>query len=381
MKAKSFFKKALFCGIIMTTLFSVCTDVISQVQVYTSNTKISLAPGESVNYSIELSNKGNNTALCDVSVSGIPKSWDYSFKSGNYLVKQVAVKPNGNQSLKLKLDVPLKVNKGNYKFYIHAGDSQLPISVNVSRQGSYNTEFTCNQKNMEGHSKSNFSFKTTLQNGTDDTQLYSLTSRTPVGWSVEFKPNRKQATSVEVAAGGKSDINIDVKPPESVKAGNYKIPVRAVNSFTSADMELEVVITGTYGMELTTPNGLVSTDVTAGSKDQIELLVKNTGSVALKNVKLTGSNPKGWKVSFDKKEINDIEPGKVVKTYATIEASDDAVAGDYITNITAKVPEVTSKLSFRVGVKTPLIWGWIGVFVIVAALGSVVMLFRKYGRR
>ncbi len=234
---------------------------------------------------------------------------------------------------------------------------------------------------MEGHSKSNFTFKTSLINGTDDTQLYSLSSRTPVGWKVDFKPNHKQATSVEIEGGGKADIMVEVTAPESVSAGNYKIPIRAVNSFTSADMELEVVITGTYGMDLTTPSGLLSTEVTAGSKDEVELLVKNTGSVPLNDVKLSSSNPTGWKVTFDKKEVKTIEPGKEAKVFATINASNKAVAGDYITNITAKVSEVSSKLSFRVAVKTPMIWGWIGVLIIILALGGVVFLFRKYGRR
>ncbi len=381
MKTQTFFRKVFLFSFSMITLVAMGQNTANQVEIYTSNTEVSLTPGESANYSIEVNNKGEETAICDVSVTGIPRSWDYSFKSGSYTVKQIAVKPNKSNSLQLKLKVPLKVNKGNYTFYIHAGGAKLPIIVNVSHQGSYNTEFTCAQKNMEGNSKSKFSFKTVLQNVTDDTQQYSLTSRTPRGWKVEFKPNHKEATSVEIEGGGKATINVEVSAPEGVAAGNYKIPIRAVNSFTSADMELEVVITGTYDMELTTPTGLLSTEVTAGSKDEVELLIKNKGTVPLNDVKLSGTNPSGWKVSFDDKEIKTIEPGKSAKAYATIQASDKAVAGDYVTNITAKVPEVSSKLSFRVAVKTPLIWGWIGVFIIVIALGGVVFLFRKYGRR
>jgi uncharacterized membrane protein len=45
------------------------------------------------------------------------------------------------------------------------------------------------------------------------------------------------------------------------------------------------------------------------------------------------------------------------------------------------VAETSSKATFRVIVKTPMIWGWLGIFIIVGALGLVFYLFRKYGRR
>jgi uncharacterized membrane protein len=32
-------------------------------------------------------------------------------------------------------------------------------------------------------------------------------------------------------------------------------------------------------------------------------------------------------------------------------------------------------------VRTPMLWGWIGIFIIIAAIGIVWYLFRKYGRR
>ena len=50
------------------------------------------------------------------------------------------------------------------------------------------------------------------------------------------------------------------------EAGTYKIPVRAATNGSSADLGLEVVITGSYGIELTTPTGLLSTSITAGDQ-------------------------------------------------------------------------------------------------------------------
>jgi uncharacterized membrane protein len=142
-----------------------------------------------------------------------------------------------------------------------------------------------------------------------------------------------------------------------------------------------VVITGSYKMELTTPHGLLSTSITAGDEKRIELLVKNTGSSDLADITFSSSAPANWNVIFDPKKLDKLEPGRNASVFATIKADKKAIAGDYATNLVAKTPEVTSQAAFRISVKTPMLWGWIGVLVIVVALGSVYYLFRKFGRR
>ena len=95
------------------------------------------------------------------------------------------------------------------------------------------------------------------------------------------------------------NITIDINPPANVEAGSYKIPVRAATGTTSADLELEVVVTGSYEMELSTPRGLLSTEITAGDVKRIELVVRNTGSSLLKDIQLSANKPVDWEVSFE----------------------------------------------------------------------------------
>ena len=66
---------------------------------------------------------------------------------------------------------------------------------------------------------------------------------------------------------------------------------------------------------------------------------------------------------------------------AILKASSKALPGDYVVTIDAKTPEVNADAQFRIAVKTPMIWGWVGVLIIAAAIGVVYYLFRKYGRR
>src|SRR5512133_1562998 len=140
------------------------------------------------------------------------------------------------------------------------------------------------------------------------------------------------------------------------EAGTYNIPVRATTNGTAMDLDLQVVITGFYGMELSTPTGLLSTSITANEQKRIELIVQNTGSAELQNVQLNASSPMNWEVTFDPKKIDRIPAGQAVQAFAIIKAAKETIAGDYVTNLQATTPEVSSKATFRVSVRTRMIW-------------------------
>jgi uncharacterized membrane protein len=86
-------------------------------------------------------------------------------------------------------------------------------------------------------------------------------------------------------------------------------------------------------------------------------------------------------VSFEPKKIDNILAGKSALVKATIKADKKAIPGDYETTIIAKTNEISSQAAIRVFVRTPMLWGWVGVVVILISLGIVYNLFRKYGRR
>ena len=351
------------------------------VILYTPYTKISVSPGASVDYSIDLINNTGELTNANLSVSGLSSSWKHEIKSGGWSLSQLSVLPNEKKSFNLKVEVPLKVNKGNYHFTVFAGETQLPLEITVAQQGTYQTEFTTDQPNMQGNSKSTFTFSATLKNQTSDQQLYALMANAPRGWNVVFKPNYKQATSAQVEANSTQNVSIEIVPPANVEAGSYKIPVRAATGTTSAELELEVVVTGSFQMELTTPRGLLSADVTAGGTKRIELNVKNTGSSLLKDIQMSATKPDDWEVSFEPSKIDMLKAGETTTVTATLKASKKALPGDYVTTMMAKTPEVNADAQFRIAVKTPMIWGWVGVLIIIIAVGAVCYLFRKYGRR
>ncbi|MDO6428989.1 NEW3 domain-containing protein [Flavitalea sp. BT771] len=352
------------------------------LSLYTPFTEIAVPPGESIDYPIDVINKGGSTRTAEIAIEGLPKGWTYHIKSGGWTISRVSVLPGEKKNFSLQLQVPLKINKGSYHFVVAAkGISALPLAVVVSQQGAFKTEFTTDQANMAGAANSTFTFNAKLRNFTEGSQAYALNALAPPGWKISFKANYKQVSSVNIDAGHTQDISIEVDPPDEAGAGIYKIPVVATTGATSADLALEVSITGSYALQLSTPSGLLSTGTTAGDPKRLELVVKNTGSAELKNIDLLSTAPVNWDVSFDPKRIGNLPPGQTAQVSATITPDQKAIAGDYMANLTAKTAETSSMAPMRISVETSLLWSWSGILLILASLGLVYYLFRKYGRR
>ncbi|WP_088105536.1 NEW3 domain-containing protein [Halalkalibacter urbisdiaboli] len=353
---------------------------------YTPYTGISVTPGESIDYSFDLINETNSVKHVSFEIEDLPKGWDYTILSSGWNVNQLSIKPNDSATFNANVEVPLNVEKGDYRFYVTANSTdglseRLPITVNVSEKGTFKTELSSEQPNMEGHADSSFTYDISLINRTAEEQHYSLTAAAPRGWDVNFQIDGNSVTSVTAESNVTKDIKVAVTPPEGIEAGEYSIPIKAATNSTSADLNLEAVITGKYAVELSTPTGRLSEEITAGKEKTIELVVTNTGTAALHDITLQASQPVGWEVEFEPTKINVIEPGKSEKLKATLTASSKAIAGDYVVKLDATSPEASSSAELRMQVETSMLWGWIAVLIIAGVIVGIYYLMRKYGRR
>ncbi|GJM76792.1 hypothetical protein HMSSN036_90080 [Paenibacillus macerans] len=134
-------------------------------------------------------------------------------------------------------------------------------------------------------------------------------------------------------------------------------------------------------MKFTTSNEVLSTDVRAGSERKLTFVVQNTGSADLQDLSFSSSAPTDWEVSFEPSAINAIAPGESKQVQATIKSSEKALAGDYVVSLTASSANKSANADLRVTVKSSVLWGWVGVLIILAVCAGIYYLFRKYGRR
>ena len=133
----------LYIRVLLSTILGIIIFQQSEAQtqdsleLYTPYTKVTVSPGSTVNYKIDVINNGSATRNENITVSNIQRSWTRSLTSGGYNINKLAILPGEKKTLDLKVEVPFQVRKGNYTFYAKAGENvNLPLVINVSSAGS-----------------------------------------------------------------------------------------------------------------------------------------------------------------------------------------------------------------------------------------------------
>ena len=352
---------------------------------------ISVKPGDNLNIPVTLDNYTGSSLDAEVKVSAMPDGWEGYLQGGNYQVSRIHVK-NGEAGAEMTLHVtvPKELTEGTYVVEVGASSASglsdtLSISFLVNEMKAGKGSFTSEYPQQEGTTGTNFSFSTTLINNGLKSQSYSLSSNAPAGWNVSFTPTGEttKVAAIEVESSTSKGMTVSVTPPEGIAAGEYDISCSAVSAEETLSTDLKVVITGSYGLKVGTPDGRLSFDAYAGKESDVTLNVTNTGNVDLQDVSLNSSLPSGWTVTYNLENnvIPSIPAGSTTEVIAHVKPGSEAITGDYVNTFTAKCEQAESSADFRVSVKTSTIWGIVAVVIILCTAGGLGYVFRKYGRR
>ena len=235
---------------------------------------------------------------------------------------------------------------------------------------------------LRGPASSTFTFNVDVRNDTPSEVQLELAAEGPIGWTVDARPQAaSQASSITVESGATGRVTVTATPPTTVAAGLYDLRVTARGGGVDSEAALQVQITGSFSMELTTPDQRLNADVTAGSPTQFPLVVLNTGSGDLANVALTATPPAGWEVTFDTENITTVPAGDFAQVTATITPSTEAIAGDYSITFRANTDEANASMDVRSTVSPSAFGGLVGIGLILLTLAALAWVFRRYGRR
>nr|WP_068888776.1 NEW3 domain-containing protein [Pedobacter panaciterrae] len=243
------------------------------------------------------------------------------------------------------------------------------------------SSFTAKLINIEAATNEPFRYNTSLHNASAKQMIFEFKTNLPIGWIISYKVDGNQVTSLNMDAGTTREVSIEINASTSAAPGKYKIPLKAISNADTLSLNLEAVVKGSYGITLTTPTGRLSEELTSGSHKEINLEIKNSGTLPLADIELSSQLPTGWEVSFEPSKIKQLEPGKSVSVIANLKVPDKTIAGDYAATFTATNSNGNAQAAFRMVVTTSLLSGWIGILVILLAVSLVYYLIRKYGRR
>ncbi|HEY8498562.1 MAG TPA: NEW3 domain-containing protein [Limnochordales bacterium] len=350
---------------------------------------MAVEPGSTQTISLTLTNYGDTGQVVDLQVLQAPKGWDVYFRGRGTRVHQAYVQPKedtrpGTSYLDLQVTIPADAAPGDYPVVLAAGPSRLRLSLRVSRQAAEKpVELTTDYPQLRGPAGAQFEFPVNLANRSGDDQTYQLDAQAPQGWRVEISPRfeSRQVASIGVKAGSTQSLDVRVTAPDRVPAGEYPVMLRASAPGSEATLQLTAVITGTYELRLTTPTGRLNADAVAGRDSPVKLVLDNTGSADLHAITLSASTPVNWQVKFDPEQVDVLPAGQSREVTATIRPDGRAIAGDYALSVRASAAEASSDVTLRVAVKTPTLWGWVGVGIVAVVVAGLFTTFRVYGRR
>jgi uncharacterized membrane protein len=375
---------AMMVGSLLLAL-APATSAAGSVQLSTPYPAVVVPPGEKVSFTITVLTDTSDRV--DLSVAEAPEGWTTSLRGEGFVVDGVQTTGNDPVELTLDVTVPEDAPAGTSRVVVAAAAAparaNLALDIRVEENAGGQVSLASDFATIEGAAGSNFSFSVRLSNDTAEDQTFALSATGPAGWTVEARPSgQTTAASANVTAGGNTTINVTATAPEGTEAGDYPIAVQAVGASSTADTELTARVVGSFDMNVSTPNGVLNVSGNAGSTIDQTISVENTGTGTLENVTLAGTAPSGWTVTFDPPTVN-VQPGpdNAATSVAHIVPSGDAIAGDYIVTVRASNDLANGEVDLRVTVETSLLWGIIGIALIVLVIVGLGYVFRRYGRR
>ncbi|MCX7887200.1 MAG: NEW3 domain-containing protein [Verrucomicrobiae bacterium] len=356
---------------------------------------ITLEPDDSLNVDLLVKNRGRSDETVLLELVEKPKDWNVDIKRYGTVVSGVFVASKEDQTLTVSgrpADKEVKrLPAGTYRFAVRAKTADgaltqttaLTVTVSSGEKGSERISIDTSYPTLRGPSGDKFQFSLDVRNDTGQDAVFNFRGTAPPGWETSFKPayESKQISSLQINSGSSKTVEFEVTPPYNAQAGEYDFKVEVSSPKAKAEKELKVVLTGTYGLKVGTPTGLLSTVVERGQKAVLTLLVQNKGSAPQREVRFNAFKPENWKVEFKPEKLQNLEPGAVKQTEVTITPADQALVGDYSVAIQAEGEKANEDIEFRVTVKAAATWGWIGVGIIVVVIIGLGVVFRLLGRR
>jgi len=349
---------------------------------------------ENVSMDLTFFNKGRSDESVDVWVAEKPKGWEARIKTYKFAVTGVHVPSGDDKRLTFEADPGKETKPGKYEFLVKAQtrDGKFKMSQAIAvevkakddaKKEDKGVKLNTSYPVLQGPTDGKFEFSVEVDSKLDKDAVFNLFAQGPDGWDINFKPayEDKYISSLRIKANQSETVAVVVKPAASAQAGEYPINVRVASSEANGEAKLNVILTGTYDLEVGTATGLLSLDARQGKPANMSFYIKNNGSAPNSNIKFMTFKPENWKVTFNPEKVDVIEPGKLQQVEVTITPNEEALVGDYSVNVKVDGEKAAKTLEFRITVKASTAWGWVGIGIIVAVIAGLIGMFRWLGRR
>lgn len=380
---------AMLCAaLLLVGGLGVVADPAGAVELLTDYPVVTVSRGSTASFEIVVASpRAERVALAVIEA---PPGWGTLLRGGGFVVNGIYTRggagPDGSPKLTLDVRVPADAPPGRKRVVVRgigpSGPSDLLVELDVADEVPGEVELATDFPSLRGAADTTFRFDLTLRNGGSQQQVFNLSGEGPDGWKVDARPSSQaQAATVTVEPGATAMVQVEADPPDGVAAGKYPIGVKATNKTQTVERGLTAEVTGKVDFKLATASERLNARGKAGGTTRVTLVVANAGTAAVSGIRLSATPPSGWKVTFDPPVVPTIAARRTATVTANIRPSGNAVAGDYSVSLSATGGGTTKDLDVRLAVGTSGWWGAAGLGVIGIALGALLWVFRRFGRR
>ena len=235
-----------------------------------------------------------------------------------------------------------------------------------------------------------FEYNVTLSYKGQILRVFDLKVTSPSGWEVYIEPayeTGKKISSISIDSSYSAmtkNIKLVAKAPSYPlpDPGDYKILLQATSGNVTGSVELIARISAKYAIYVVPVNQLYNTSAQAGKDNIYSIQISNTGTALLEGITFTSDHPEGWEIKFSPEKIETLKASDTVPIDVNIKPPPKTVAGDYMISLKISGKQVTAEnMAVRVSVKTPTIWGWVGVIIIIVVIAGLFFIIMRFGRR
>ncbi|KUH32292.1 hypothetical protein APY94_10370 [Thermococcus celericrescens] len=200
-------------------------------------------PGGQVMFSVTVRNNGGDTFV-PLSVEA-PPGWSARITEGSSEINGIYLRHG--ESAQVVVAIKTSTKTGRFDVLLHAGESQLKLSVTV-KEGGVGIQCDYPVKEVEAGESVSFELHLSSQSPT----VVSLSAEIPEKWSARFLAGGEPVRAVRVS--GESTVRLVIGVPSDAPVGMYNVTVKAGN----AEETLGVYVNKTHAGE----NGTLSVKVT-----------------------------------------------------------------------------------------------------------------------
>jgi uncharacterized membrane protein len=243
---------------------------------------------------------------------------------------------------------------------------------------------------LEAVATGSFQFNVTLDYKGAIQRVFDLKASVPSGWDVYIEPQYeagKRISSITIDSsfsGASKQIKVVTSTPSypAPDPGEYKILLAVSSGSVTGSIELVAKITAKYALSAVPTNQRYDTAATAGQNNVFSIQVTNLGSAQIDNITFDSTHPEGWEIKFTPEKLDMLKTVDPKPIDVNIKPPPKTVAGDYMITLTVSGKQASAdRMSIRVTVETPTIWGWVGIVIILIVVVGLIVIFMRFGRR